>query len=169
MAEWDRGAEAGAASGFIVGTVVGVMIVVGFFLFDGKFWEGFLGISHSLVPVMALALGVGGFILFSLLGMVLGSTLGMIYAKAYARLPGKPPMLKGIALGVLSWLIVFSWQDVHADKIASVVDAVFAVNRLYPMMMYGALLGHFWDRLAQGDKKTFLRQLFSRVLGWRAN
>lgn len=66
MTEWDRGVEAGAASGFIVGTVVGIMFIVGFFLFNGKFWEGFLGISRSLVLIIVLALSVAGLILFSL-------------------------------------------------------------------------------------------------------
>ena len=167
-ADLDRGVEAGAASGFIVGTTIGIVVIVGFSLFGTEFLIK-QQINPILVFVAAVLFSIIAVILLSVAGMVIGGALGMIFAVVYVKFPGKLSILKGIVLAIVFWpLFVFLAllrSPPHEQPfLASLLTSMLL---LLTSIFYGTLHGVFWKKLAEPGRETYLRRVIFRRLTYR--
>ena len=167
-ADLDRGVEAGAASGFIVGTTIGIVVIVGFSLFGTEFLIK-QQINPILVFVAAVLFSIIAVILLSVAGMVIGGALGMIFAVVYVKFPGKLSILKGIVLAIVFWpLFVFLallMNPPHEQPfLASLLTSMLL---LLTSIFYGTLHGVFWKKLAEPGRETYLRRVIFRRLTYR--
>lgn len=167
-ADLDREVEAGAASGFIVGTSIGIVAIGGFSLFGTEFLIQ-QQINTILAFVTTVLFNIIAVILLSVAGMVIGGALGMVFAAVYVKFPGKLSILKGIVLGIIFWpLFVFLAllrTPLHEQPfLASLLTSMFL---LLMSIFYGALHGVFWKKLAEPGKETYLRRVIFRRLTYR--
>lgn len=166
LADLDRGVEAGAASGFIIGIIVGIGAVFGFFIFN----TGFLIEQQGINPIHAYAisflLGILAVTLLPIVGIVFGSILGMIFAVAYVWLPGKSSAFKGTVVSIafcpiLVFIALQRTPPTEQPLLASILTGgIWSTLAL----IYGTLHGVFWKKLDAPGKEIYLRRIIMRRL-----
>ena len=152
MTEWGRGAKAGLVSGLIYGILSGVIWAAGFAVFvpleeirevyfPAKLFMEF-GPEFSLETLRMIGV-VSMFIAGIILGIVFGTIFGVIFAPTYMILPGKASLTKGI----IFWVVFCILLPLAGVVLFGYICWITAINFI-PMIIYGALLGLFWDRFA---------------------
>lgn len=143
MAELARGAKAGIVSGVIYGALNGlfVKLVAISVLFPSAFAEHF---GQGL-----LITWFGGGVIFGVIG---GVIFGLILAAGYTRLSGRTSVIKGVILSIPFWVVMGIYDDVMQTVDVAGWDAVMPVVAiplvlgLAVSILWGVLLGFFWDR-----------------------
>lgn len=154
----DRGVEAGAASGSLIGAGLGIVATLLFFAFS-DFWRQ-AGAPLPIVILIATLFSIIAIIGFLLAGITLGAGLGVFFSLTYLKLPGKPGVLKGTLIGLISWPIFLLAETVsHFLGKTLTVDALLS-DFWWPLLasVYGILHGTYWKRLDQPDRITFLQK-----------
>ncbi len=151
MADFVRGIKAGIVSGIIYGiisAILGLLIIM-------VYWQtlmGGLGVFFMGTDMMAVfmfmlpSLFIGAIVA----GIIGGIIFGLIYAAIYNSLPGSTSVMKGIVLSLLFW-IIFSLALGYTSMTVYGME-YFAVNNvvigLITSVIWGFLLGKFWDKFA---------------------
>jgi len=154
MVEYSRGLKAGIISGLIFGIVnaIAAAFIYWFMLesIPGEMWEGLTNAG-----IYTLTLLIPGKIIFGIIG---GAIFGLIFAAFYNRLPGSKPIVNGIVIAIIYWLI-FSVLIGHFSKeyylasygITYIADVVIGFI-IY--LFWGFLLVSFWNKFSEKQKAT---------------
>lgn len=118
---------AGAKAGFIYGIIFSIIAIV--------YTYTQLGPGEYIVYERA----IGFIIAYAIVGVIFGT----IYAAAYGHLPGAGSISKGISLGIVWWLVIGIGL---AYLLGTEIDAYHAVSSLISALIWGSLIGFFWDR-----------------------
>lgn len=138
MAEFKRGMTAGAKAGVIFGIILSILGVV--------YTYATLEPGYVIVTERAIGLVIG----YAIAGAIVGAIFGTIYAAAYNHLPGAKSILKGLSLGIVWWIVVGLGL---AYLLGTVIDIYHAVSSLISALIWGSLIGFFWDRYKAGPIK----------------
>jgi len=153
-----RGAKAGAVSGVIYGAVNVLIINIGINLINGQLGNFVTGIMTDGLWL------VGATLMNSILGAVLGLIFGLIFVVLYDRLPGITSTDKGIVTSIIHWAaiplgvsVLFYPEGLSVFFRSSRNWRVILIG-LGTSILWGWLLGHFWERgrpgLRPGKIKT---------------
>ena len=143
MADLVRGIKAGAIAGVVYGAISGV---VGPLLIYSM-QESMYGYSSSMP--LYLIFSIPWAIIW---GAVLGLIIGLIYAALYAKIPGSSSIVKAMTVILLLWLIF----SVGFGYITSSYSRYYEMNMISGLITYvifGFLLGMFWDRFKGDERK----------------
>jgi parallel beta-helix repeat protein len=141
-----RGAKAGAVSGAIYGALNTPIINIGINLINGQLGNWVTGIMTDGLWL------VGATLMNTILGAVLGLIFGLIFVVLYDRLPGITPTDKGIVTSIIHWAVIpLSLSVLFSPEGLSMF---FSSHRnwrpivigLGMSILWGWLLGHFWER-----------------------
>jgi len=138
MADFGRGIKAGMIAAIIESLIFAVV-----FFFLG---ETLTGWSASLWNSMGIVLVVGSVVY----GIIGGIIIGIIFAALYERLPTKSSIVKAIIMGVIFWLIFGLLFGIMTEGFFLALEAVEAI---FQVLVYGILLGFFWDMFGGKGKK----------------
>ncbi len=131
MAEFKRGMTAGAKAGVVFGIIFSILGIA--------YIYATLEPGYIIVTERAFVLVIG----YAIAGAIVGSIFGMVYAAAYDRLPGAKSILKGLSLGIVWWIVVGLGL---AYLLGTVIDIYQIVSSLISALIWGSLIGFFWDR-----------------------
>jgi nitrous oxidase accessory protein len=141
-----RGAKAGAVSGVIYGAANTPIINTGINLINGQLGNFVAGIMTDGLWL------VGATLMNSILGTVFGLIFGLIFVVLYDRLPGITPTDKGIVTSIIHWAViplglsVLSYPEDLSMFFRSPSNWRIIVIGLGTSILWGWLLGHFWER-----------------------
>ena len=131
MTDFKRGMTAGAKAGAVFGIIFSILGIV--------YAYATLEPGYVIVTERAIGLVIG----YIIAGAIVGAIFGAIYAAAYGSLPGAKSILKGLSLGILWWIVVGLGL---AYLLGTGVDIYNAVSGLISALIWGALIGFFWDK-----------------------
>lgn len=150
MVEVDRGVKAGVVSGVIYGVVnVIVNLVVMGVILPSVFPEFFVAVFDFVAMIIFVVLLVAG--LFA--GVIIGLIFGFIFAVLYKELPGRTSAIKGVIFSFALWAILgltlqlatsVGWPPPEARHLLSIPIMI----SLGTSILWGILLGYFWDRFS---------------------
>ncbi len=131
MAEFKRGATAGLRAGVIFGVILAIM--------------GVVYVYATLAPgyIIRTERVIGLIIGYAIAGGIVGIIFGAIYATAYKHLPGGKSILKGLSLGIVWWIVVGLGIGYI---LGNAIDAYYVATSLISALIWGSLIGFFWDR-----------------------
>ena len=81
-----------------------------------------------------------------LLGLVVGIILGLIYGWGYEKIPGGNSIYKGLVVGVIFWVIFFVLLGLGSLQYGTTYAVVSLAWNLVVSLIFGALLGVFYDK-----------------------
>lgn len=148
MAEFGRGIKAGIVAGIIYGILLGVLFGVVLTALVGTVptgMENIPGMENISITVGAL----GAAVLIPMMivgGIFFGIIFGAIYAAVYGSLPGGTSVKKGIVFSIILWLLTSVGYYGMLALAGTAAIAVFAVLGLISSLIWGALVGVFWDK-----------------------
>jgi len=122
---------AGAKAGIIFGFIAAIM--------GWAYTYATLGPGKTIILERAIALVIG----YAIAGAIIGVIFGTIYAAAYTHLPGTKSILKGISIGIVWWLVMGLGLSYC---LGTVINAYHIVSSLISALVWGVLVGFFWDR-----------------------
>lgn len=129
--ESKRGVISGAKAGVVYGIIIAIIGIV--YTYTQLAPGQFVVIERAIVLVIGYAIA----------GAIVGVIFGAIYAAAYSRLPGAKSIVKGISIGIVWWLVVGLGL---AYCLGTVINAYQIVSSLISALIWGVLVGFFWDR-----------------------
>jgi hypothetical protein len=152
MTKWVRGAKTGLVSGLIYMAALWILILTAASIHDFDLSEVVTGpISPYYFPVVSLE----GFLWTAFgKGTIFGIICGLAFADWYEKLPGKSFLMKGVVLGVVLWIVFGVIGRATGGKVLAVLGdplflfPTFLVGGLMIAILFGSLLGFFWDRFA---------------------
>ncbi len=155
MADYNRGVKAGGYAGFIFGVINAILVTIILLVL----WESF---STTSMPDFAssifISIIITSFISTIFSGIIGGAIFGVIYAAIYNKLPGSTSAMKGIVLALVYWL-VFSIIIGYYRRSDYDIMYYYVVNIGLGLVLYlfwGVLIGKFWDKYADGEKKPLV-------------
>ena len=120
--------KSGAAAGVIYGIIFSIIAIV----------YTYTQLEPGEYIVYERAIG------FIIAYAIVGVIFGMIYAAAYSHLPGAKSISKGISIGVIWWIVIGLGLGYYLGTIESM--PIHAVTSLISALIWGVLVGFFWDR-----------------------
>jgi hypothetical protein len=146
-----RGVKAGLISMPIYATALRILTLTAASI------HGF-DLSESMVDFMGLypvpIVSLKGF-LYTIFdpGITFGIIYGLAFAGMYEKLPGKSSLMKGTIFGVVAWIILGLIARATGGKVVILGDPLFLfptflIGGLMVAILFGSLLGFFWDRFA---------------------
>ena len=152
MAEYVRGFKAGIISGLIFGIINATLAaLIYWFMLDsmpGEMSEGIIKAGLYTISYM-----IPGKIILGIIGSII---FGLIFAAFYDKLPGSKPIINGILLAIIYWLI-FSVYIGHFNKTyylglygIGYIDDVIIGFIMY--LFWGFLLVSFWNKYSEKQK-----------------
>lgn len=156
MAEYGRGAKAGAISGVVLGVITAVAYYVQFIIMDSSIRSAIrqnVAAGSALTADQVFSIVLATIVVGSFVGsIVLGVIFGIIFAAVHDKyMTSKSVAMRGIVIGLPLWLVGISF-DVGYFYFGAVYMAASIVIGLIASLIYGYLLGHFFERF--GSKKT---------------
>ncbi|MGQ4833681.1 MAG: hypothetical protein ACP6IS_07285 [Candidatus Asgardarchaeia archaeon] len=140
MAELMRGIKAGAIAGFIEGIIVAIIYAAFFNIIFGPMLQN----PPANMPISAYE----QLIYYSVVtaapfgGLISGIIIGAIFSFVYSYLPTENSIIKSMVLGVIFWLISL----ISNMSLGVIIVAQVAVNFVTSVLVFGYLLGFFWDK-----------------------
>lgn len=131
MADFKRGMTAGAKAGVVFGIIFSILGIA--------YTYATLEPGYVIVTERAIGLVIG----YMIAGAIVGAIFGAIYAAAYNSLPGAKSILKGLSLGIVWWIVVGLGI---AYLLGTEINIYNAVSSLISALIWGALIGFFWDK-----------------------
>ena len=89
---------------------------------------------------------VGSVAVAVIFGVILGVGLGLLFGAYSDRIPGKSVVVKGLVLGFFLWLILHALADLLNLQYGVTFYATDIGLGLVTSLLYGYLLGLFFDR-----------------------
>jgi len=146
MAEFRRGAKAGAVSGIIYGPISWLFANIGLNLPYGTMgnWVATMDLSYLTCIISNIIVGALGGLIF-----------GLFFAVLFDKLPGKTSDIKAFMISILFWITFhlvipvlntlrgYGFESFYWDPF----DSSMVVIGMGASILWGWLLGSFWDRL----------------------
>ena len=130
LAEFKRGITAGAKAGVIFGIIIAILGIA--------YTYATLEPGEYIIVERAIGLVIG----YAIGGAIIGVIFGAIYAAAYGHLPGAKSIPKGISLGIVWWIVV----GIGLAYLQEAIDPYHIVTSLISALIWGSLIGFFWER-----------------------
>ncbi len=130
MAEFLRGARAGAVSQVISGII---SIILSLFILQVTSSE-----FQATIVVYAASI-----ITASIYGLIGGIILGLIFAAVYNYLPGDNSIIKGIIFSLVFWIF---WTVLNPSTTQAIPLGAILFIGIISSTIGGILLGKLWDR-----------------------
>jgi len=168
MAEIGRGLKAGILAGVIMGLLSGIITAMLMFtilhdeylkIFEATISQANISLQAEINPETILMIGaVGGIISGLIMGLIIGAIIGLIYAVLYNTIPGKTAITKGIATGLIYFVIITilslleqavfpgtTTTGIDPGLLSLMANIGYATNFI-TALIFGYLLGWFWNR-----------------------
>jgi len=147
MADYGRGAKAGAIAGVVTGIIeaIGTIALFSFTANDiktalqGTTLPAGITIDQALTAAMYLA-AVVTFIASIIVGLILGVIFAAVANK---YMTGKSFEMRGLVFGIILWIIGIL-GNINNSSFGSTYIAASIVIGLVSSLVYGYLLGHFF-------------------------
>ena len=149
MAEYVRGLKAGVISGLIFG-IVNATVAAFIYWFMLESLPGEMSEGTIKAGLYTLSYLIPGKIIFGIIG---GVIFGLIFAAFYYKLPGSKPIVNGILLAIIYWLIFsvnighFSKEFYFALYGTTYIDDVIIGFIMY--LFWGFLFVSFWNKYSE--------------------
>jgi len=139
----------GMIAGFVATVVLSVLMLIKSMMGvmpELNLIQMLAGMAHDIMGLPANP--AVGWVSHFLIGTVLW---GIVFAMLYKSLPGSGPMVKGIALGVLAWLVMMSipMPMAGAGLFAMKFGMMAPVMTLVLHLIWGAVLGATFGGLSR--------------------
>lgn len=143
MADYGRGAKAGAVGGIVYGVISTILALAVISVLVPGFWT-------RIGMVSATGMVIGAFAVTNIVGGLIGGLIfGLIYAAVRGSLPGGSSVAKAMVLAIIFWLIFglglsFNYISTLAAASGAAAGGYVLVG-LASSLIYGALLGKLWE------------------------
>lgn len=146
-------AKAGARAGALYGPISYLLAGIGANIensINNPLWRGWGAVFFDpeypvlLIPSLIISL---------IMGLIIGTAFGYVFAAHYDNLPGQTSATKGIMVSIIYWvtvplgLSVLSNLDQFFTHPYVWLPSAFALG---PSILWGGLLGRFWERERSG-------------------
>lgn len=160
MAELGRWAKAGIVAGIFYAILSAILGAIVIFIFKETIMEyaeeALINVGITGTDVESLLVFIFPAMIFGIIigGIIFGLIFGLIYAALYNSLPGSTSVAKAIILSIIAWLIFsvgLGYSNIASFGIAYYVIGSIVIG-IITWIIWGYLLGRFWDRFGKAVK-----------------
>src|SRR5437899_8856922 len=147
MADYGRGAKAGAIAGVVLGVIEAIGYVALFSFIMDSIRTAVQGttLPAGLTVDQVISATLYALVIFTFVGsIILGAILGVIFAAVHNKyMTSKSLPMRGIVFGIILWLIGIGF-NIGNFSYGTTYVAVSVILGLVASLIYGYLLGHFF-------------------------